>query len=269
MTAFLLHYSNFVEDLQVLRFEEPKLADIYGFERLSPERSAKVIVGEENLKDRDAFSPGLLVAIYNALGPDKMITKFETREVAARRTFALLCAKFTWLPVTSVEVAADLPITPPSQETTDMAKTTTATASVRRSRAPGVGRPVTGRTAGTVADFKQTRQGTARQRILQMMDGTLTPDEIGLKMGGGNFTGKYVLAHAYCLRRDCGIGYELTKDGHLIALYPKNRSYADAIKSTNDEARAQEPAEQDAAESEAETESETETEAEVETASAN
>ncbi len=192
--------------------------------------------------------------IYNALGPDKAVAKFETREVAARRTFALLCAKFSGLPVTSVEVAPDLHITPPSEEMTTMANRTTAAASVRRSRAPGVGRQATSRTAGTVADFKQTREGTARQKILKMMDGTKTPDEISAIMGG-TFTGKYVLAHAYCLRRDCGIGYELTKEGNLLALYPKNRSYADAIKQTGDERQSPISSEQEPEEAEAEAES--------------
>ncbi len=258
MTAFLLHYRDFVDDLEVLKFEETKLADIYGFERLSPDRSAKVVAGEEHLKDRDAFSPGLLVAIYNALGPDKPVSKFETRDVAARRTFALLHAKYNGLPTTRVEVAADLPITPPSQEMMTMAKTTTDAPRVRRARAPGVGKQTQGRSAGTVADFKQTREGTARQKILKMMDGTQSPDQIAAVMGG-TFTGKYVLAHAYCLRRDCGIGYELTRDGHLLALYPKNRSYADAIKQTGEASASpeqeQEP-EQDQVAAEAETETE-------------
>ncbi len=233
MPAYLLHYVEFVKDLQVLKFEDPRLADIYGFEKLPPGRTAKVVSGEESFRDRAVFSMGLLAAIYNALGPDRPLAgKFETHDAAARRTFALLYAKFNQLAVTPFEVITPNLSVPPShpiEETIDMAKSAT-TNGVRSSRAPGVGRLISQRPAGLVSEFKQTRQGTDRAQVLKLMDGTKTPDEIAVEMGGGKFDAKYVMAHAYCLHRDCAIGYELTKEGKLLALYPRGRSYGDAIK---------------------------------------
>ncbi len=253
MTAYLLHYVDFVKDLNVLKFAEPKLADIYGFEKLPSDRSAKIVFGEESFKDHAQFSTSLLVAIYNALGPDKPVGKFESHSAAARRTFALLYAKYNQLEITNVTLAPSDPPIPVSttKETMTMAKRPAKA----KKAAAGNGRVVNSRAPGTVAEFKQTRAGTDRARVLTMMDGTMTPDAIAAAMGG-RFNGKYVMAHAYCLRRDCAIGYDLTKDGNLIAVFPGKRTLEDAIKHPRTAPSPPAPAQ---------TETETEAESEVET----
>lgn len=247
MSAYLLHYHDAGRDLKVLRFAEPKLADIFSYEKLADSRTAKIVTSEESFRDRTNFSIGLMTAIYNALGPSKPVTTFENHDVAARRTFSLLHEKFNHLEVTSVDLAETPPMNVPStQEMIDMPK-------AKRANAPGI-RKGNARSAGTVAEFKPTRAGTDRAKILELMDGTLTPDQIGSKMGSDKFNAKYVMAHAYCLRRDCGIGYELTKEGFLVALYPRGKSYDDAIKSlverrapVNGKSRASQPEEEAAA----------------------
>lgn len=85
------------------------------------------------------------------------------------------------------------------------------------------------RRPGVLSDFKKIRSGTDRANVLKLMTGMKTPAQIADKLGGGKFTARYVMAHAYCLRRDCGIGYELTEEGKLLALYPGELSYRDAV----------------------------------------
>ena len=217
MTAYLVHYVDFVKDVRVLKFAGPQQAEIYGFEKLPPDRTAKVVEDEDSFRD---FSTNLLVAIYNALSPEKPVSKFETRAAAARRTFAIIYAKFNQLEVTDVS-ADPAPASTVTEETTTMPKD----AAAKKTRAS----KGSSKAAGFAADFKQTRAGTDRAKVLALMDGTLTPEEIAAKMGG-RFDAKYVMAHAYCLRRDCGIGYDTTKEGKLVAVYPARRSFADAIK---------------------------------------
>jgi len=224
MTAYLLHYTDFVKDLEVLKFSEPKLADIYSYDKLPNVRTAKIVSGEDSFRDRTSFSIGLITAIHNALGPERPVAQFDSHDIAARRTFSLLDEKFNHLEVTPVALAVNPPMNvPTSQETIEMPKP-------KRANAAGVNRKTNKKSAGTVAEFRPTREGTDRAKILKLMDGALTPEEIGREMGGGKFDAKYIMAHAYCLRRDCGIGYELTKDGKLVADYPRGKSYDDAIK---------------------------------------
>lgn len=87
------------------------------------------------------------------------------------------------------------------------------------------------RAAGTIAAFRTVRSGTDRAHVLKLMNGKHTPHHIAVLLGGGKFTARYVLAHAYCLRRDCGIGYSLDEVGKLIALYPNAHGYEDTVKS--------------------------------------
>lgn len=238
MSAYLLHYVEIAKDLKVLRFEDGKLASVYAFEQLEPERIAKVVSSEDSLRDRTAFSTSLLVALYNAMGPEKLLAKFENHETGVRRTFALIEWAYGSLELTKVELPNDSPTIQPSseeseQETTTMAKSNgngTKTEKAKRSRAPGTARGVTAQPAGTVAEFKQVRAGSDRAHVLKLMDGSKTPEQIAKSLGGGKFDGKYIMQHAYCLKRDSGIGYEITAAGHLNALFPKNRSFADAIK---------------------------------------
>ncbi len=86
------------------------------------------------------------------------------------------------------------------------------------------------RAAGAVGAFRQVRSGTDRAHVLKLMNGKHTPQHIAVLLGGGKFTGRYVLVHAYCLRRDCGIGYSLDSAGKLVALYPNEHGYGDAVK---------------------------------------
>ncbi len=86
------------------------------------------------------------------------------------------------------------------------------------------------RAAGSLSDFRQVHSGTDRAHVLKLMNGKHTPHHIATLLGGGKFTARYVLVHAYCLRRDCGIGYSLGVTGKLVALYPNEHGYGDAIK---------------------------------------
>ena len=274
MSTFLLSYVEIVQNLIVQRFADGKTAAIYAYEQLPPHRTAKVVSNETDLEDRQQFSAGLLVAIYNAVA-DKPVTKFETHTIGARRTFATLYAKFNQLPVTELpatnpgddvkpnehpegdhpdhgvhaptkaeqaaakraEAAAKKDaekVAAAAQKLAD--KTAKAAAKAAKAAAPReakVSKVMTGQDAKPLSAFKTVRADTARARLLPLMDGTLTPDEVAVKMSEGAtkpMEGGYVMQHAYCLHRDCGIGYRVTPEGKLLALYPTGKSLADAIK---------------------------------------
>ena len=73
--------------------------------------------------------------------------------------------------------------------------------------------------------FKSVREGTFRAALLRAMDGTKTVAEIAAESGKA---ASLVLSHAFCLTRDCGIGYS-TKDGKLTVVFPEGKTIADAI----------------------------------------
>ena len=108
MTAFLISYTDFAEDLQVQTFATFKDASAYNIDTLAPHRTAKIVSDEFDMADRQQFSAGLLAKIYNAFS-EKPVTKFETNAVGARRTFAAIQAKFGNVPVTAVDATAESP----------------------------------------------------------------------------------------------------------------------------------------------------------------
>ena len=98
------------------------------------------------------------------------------------------------------------------------------------------------REPGSVSDFRRIRGGTDRAAVLKLMNGTMSPEQIAKKLGGEKFTARYVMAHVYCLRRDCGIGYELNDRGKLVALYPGDKTYRDTVKKLRSAPPPAEPA---------------------------
>lgn len=75
--------------------------------------------------------------------------------------------------------------------------------------------------------FRPVREGTFRATLLRSMDGTKTPEQLAEL---GQRSRSLVMSHAYCLYRDCGIGYGLTKDGSLVAILPRNKTLQDAVR---------------------------------------
>lgn len=86
-----------------------------------------------------------------------------------------------------------------------------------------------GKPAGKVADFKQVKIGSARERILSLMDGSKTAEQIGKAVG---VDAAKVGAHAFCLARDCGVGYAYGEGGTLKALFPAGKTLKDALRSS-------------------------------------
>ena len=87
-----------------------------------------------------------------------------------------------------------------------------------KTRAP---RQSSGKPAKSVAEFKTVRAGTARAKILRLIDGSSTLAEVASAVG---LDAAKVAAHLYCTWRDCGIGYRLD-DGKVTAVYPEGKSY--------------------------------------------
>ena len=294
MTAFLISYTGFAEDLQVQTFATFKDASAYSIDTLAPHRTAKIVSDEFDMADRQQFSAGLLVKIYNAFS-EKPVTKFETNAVAARRTFAAIQAKFGNVPVTAVEATAesldadtsaddddatatdkgDQGATEPTphpdhgvssvadkkaeqaairasfskaeaaaQKAADKAEKAAAAFSASFSKAEAAAKKAADKAAKAAAQpakvpggkaaagqdpvpskFKSVREGTFRAALLRAMDGTKTVAEIAAESGKA---ASLVLSHAFCLTRDCGIGYS-TKDGKLTVVFPEGKTIADAI----------------------------------------
>ena len=301
MTAFLISYTDFAEDLQVQTFATFKDASAYSIDTLAPHRTAKIVSDEFDMADRQQFSAALLIKIYNAFS-DKPVTKFETNAVAARRTFAAIQTKFGNVPVTAVEATAESPdadtsaddddatdkgdkgnkgATEPTphpdhgvssvadkkaeqaairaaekevekaakaeaaaKKAADKAEKAAAAFSASFSKAEAAAKKAADKAAKAAAQpakvpggkaaagqdpvpskFKSVREGTFRAALLRAMDGTKTVAEIAAESGKA---ASLVLSHAFCLTRDCGIGYS-TKDGKLTVVFPEGKTIADAI----------------------------------------
>jgi hypothetical protein len=85
----------------------------------------------------------------------------------------------------------------------------------------------TGKPAKAVSEFKQIRAGTDRAKALKLMDGTRTVGQIAKAIKGDE---QKVLTIAFCLYRDCGIGYRVDDDRKIVAIYPRKKSFKDAMK---------------------------------------
>ena len=77
-----------------------------------------------------------------------------------------------------------------------------------------------------VSEMRQVRAGTNRAKILKLGDGTRTVASIAKAC---DITEQNLVSHAYCLHRDCGLGYSLG-DGKLTIIYPGQRTIDDVIK---------------------------------------
>lgn len=191
---------------------------------------------EEDLNPLTAEGLLQLVNFLKPKGPD--VKRFSTRAAGLARAWKLLSTRkdvdeetppenptTPAAPTSSDAASAVAPTTQPvgaasSQETEDMAKKAKKTKKVSKPREHG-------KPAKKVSDFKQVREGSVRASILKLMDGTHTAEKIGEMV---KQTTTMVNAHAYCLWRDCGIGYHVDEAGKLKALYPTGKSYKDAVK---------------------------------------
>ncbi len=170
---------------------------------------AYVIEREEDV----TFNGKLLVDVFNAL-TESGVKKFESRAAGVKRLVACL-------PI-AARRGDDLTNVPTKEKIVSENETETATKAPR-------GRKMAESKPADPAKFKpgRIRSGTDRHRILAMMTGASTVEEVGKAMGFAK--PNYALAHFYCLARDCGIGYQLDADGHVTSVYPDGQSLETAI----------------------------------------
>ena len=84
------------------------------------------------------------------------------------------------------------------------------------------------RPAGKIGEFRQVRPGTARAIIVTMAGkGVGASIDAIAEATGLDRTG--VMAHLFCLSRDCGYGYSISKEKIQLE-FPGNRTWHDAIK---------------------------------------
>lgn len=87
----------------------------------------------------------------------------------------------------------------------------------------------TSRSAGLVRDFKQVRPGTIRAAIVTLAGragGAPIHDVLALP----RITSRVALmAHLFCLHRDCAYGYVITGDRVTLS-FPGGRTWRDAVR---------------------------------------
>jgi hypothetical protein len=211
MTAYLISYGADPSDrLRAFQFPSRKAAiaaqsDPACYASVGPHSHAGgctyVIESEEDV----TFTGKLLVDVFNGLTYSGL-KKFESRATGVKRLLAVL--------PTVAQPA------PAAKETTVVTETQEKP---KRASKASVGKPA------DAASFKagRVRAGTARAKILSMMDGTKTAEEVGAAMGFEKPT--YSLSHFYCLARDCGVGYSFDEAGRVSAIYPEGQSLQTAV----------------------------------------
>lgn len=153
-----------------------------------------------------------LVGLFNALTTSG-VTKFESHAAGTKRLLSVLptVAKAPPSQATAAATKKEAPVSETKEGKTTRSKMTT-------------GKPA------DPEKFKEgrVRSGTDRARVLTLMDGTRTAEEIDAAMA---FEKKgYSLSHFYCLARDCGIGYEFDGERRVSAVYPDGQSLGTAVK---------------------------------------
>ncbi len=224
-SVFLLHWNGRgPSTVEVLRFDDRKTAEDYSFEVLPGDHTAYVVQNLADLSNRVLFNGPMLLTLVNALSQcEKPVLKFSDLEAGRERVLKVLRTKFNDLPVSELPAAGTEQINKEKEPNVPKEPRVKKAAGA----APKAGKMVQGKPAGKVADFKQVRAGTVRDKLLHAMNGTMTPEEIAEQIGS---TPQLVVSHAYCLHRDCAIGYEFLEGRKLRALYPANRTIEDAIK---------------------------------------
>lgn len=163
---------------------------------------------------RERFTCPQLVQIFNTIRDTTVpaVTKFENKDAALRRLTGQMIARARELP----EVGA----VPPTQA---QRKERAVSEEGTKKR----GRMATGQPANA-EKFKpgRVKPGTARGRVLALMDGTRTGADIDAEM---SFKAGYSMSHFYCLARDCGVGYAFDSEQRVRALYPLGQTLDTAL----------------------------------------
>lgn len=228
MVAYLIRYRNYLEDTRIEKYATADLAAAaLAVPSNDPHEGGFEVFPDSNLGH---ISSKCMVDLFNLWRDpdDKVLTKFENRTIARQRFLARLEARAKDIPV--IEEPAKPIATEPKE--TDMAQK--AAKKAKTERAPKVTHDrIEGKPAGLVADFRPIREGTDRQKVLKLMNGTKTPEGIATQLefvaSGGKPDVKKVLTIAYCIARDSAIGYRMT-EGKMEAIYPGSKTYSDAVK---------------------------------------
>jgi hypothetical protein len=237
MTTYLAAQRSVFKEVRVTTHPNPKAAA--AFLESYPSEWTGYVIADEN--DPDLSGPGL-VMLYNALARGlpghQDVKKFESRGAGKRRIWAVLTQAHEHKPHETAVPA-------PAVETGDTKEAVNqdpgrghedqeieAMASKKKTKKPA--KPAgekksrgKGKAAGKVADFRPVREGTDRHKVLKMMNGSNTAEQIAAELG---MNSKKVGTIVFCMSRDNGIGYEFGAKGQLKALFPGEKTLKDAVK---------------------------------------
>lgn len=229
---YLITYRDYLEDVAVFKFAERAHAEA-ALARPDGDRAGFVVSPEDSLAE---IGTPTLLRLYNAWRDegDREVSKFESRAVGRNRFLVRLETRFRKLPVTEgpakeTAPASAGPVEGATEGETEMTKTATKrkTNGEAKPRKRGGGQP-----AGKVSEFKPVREGSIRHGILKLLNGRHTAEDIAKEMKSKATT---VSSHIFCLKRDCGIGYEISEDGKVTALFPTGKTMKDAVRPAKSE----------------------------------
>ena len=150
------------------------------------------------------------------------VKKFESVAVAERRIAALI--EMMSQPQDSLQSTGPEVQTGPQSTSGHQPEQQEESVAKKTKKARTNGGLEAAKPAGLVADFHPVRAGTTRAKVVQSSGSTV--GEIARKIGKDRRT---VLAHLFCLNRDCAIGYEVNNDKVTLS-FPGSKTLRDAIK---------------------------------------
>jgi hypothetical protein len=162
-----------------------------------------------------------LTEVYNDV-VDEPVKGFKDHPTAVRRTEAALAAKFP----TEEDELEDSTVEEFEEKQDANEGDEVSAIEVGTEKPKRRGRAAAGVEPKGADTLKKIRQGTVRAQILARMTGDSTAGDIAAELGVDSAK---VLAHAYCLARDVGIGYGFDEEGRIFARFPEGKSLTDVL----------------------------------------
>lgn len=234
MDTYLLHYFNATyDDLAVTRFLSAQDAEAW-METLPEHRTAKLIQSEEDI-GAVCSSLDSLTSLFNMLGPKAIAKKMENRKIGQRRILELIVDRHKNDPVPELPkaVAPEPEPEPEVEEPPAVAPKAPRKAATKTASAASVLKAKKGMPC-VPERFAPMRAVSYRGKILLLMDGSRTLEQIGVKADkdkadfytakGAGALANHVSTTLFSIQRDTGIGFSFDDQNRVTAIPPPGAS---------------------------------------------